>query len=79
MKTIEAEFIITPDGSLNIAGKLDLLPGHYRAVLIVEEYPISPADALSDPHLINFPVDDLGVWPKDLSLRREDLYDDAER
>jgi Protein of unknown function (DUF2281) len=27
----------------------------------------------------DFPVDDLGPWPKDLSLRREDLYRDDER
>jgi len=24
---------------------------------------------------LNFPVDDVGPWPPDLSLRREDMYD----
>ena len=24
---------------------------------------------------LDFPVDDLGPWPADLSLRREDMYD----
>lgn len=28
---------------------------------------------------LDFPVDDLGPWPEDLSLRREDLYGDDGR
>jgi hypothetical protein len=28
---------------------------------------------------LNFPVDDLGPWPKGLSLHREDLYGDDGR
>lgn len=28
---------------------------------------------------LDFPVDDLGPWPKDLSLHREDLYGDDGR
>jgi hypothetical protein len=28
---------------------------------------------------LDFPVDDLGPWPEDLSLRREDLYGDNGR
>lgn len=31
------------------------------------------------PSLDDFPVDDLGPWPEGLSLRREDMYGDAER
>ena len=26
--------------------------------------------------LLDFPTDDLGSWPEDLSLRREDMYGD---
>jgi hypothetical protein len=29
--------------------------------------------------LLKFPVDDLGPWPQDLSLRREDWYEDGIR
>jgi len=29
--------------------------------------------------LMDFPVDDLGPWPEDLSLRREDMYGDDGR
>ena len=28
---------------------------------------------------LDFPVDDLGVWPEGLSLSREDMYDDDGR
>ena len=28
---------------------------------------------------LDFPVDDLGPWPEDLSLRREDMYGDDGR
>jgi hypothetical protein len=28
---------------------------------------------------LDFPVDDLGIWPKELSLSREELYGDNER
>ncbi len=28
---------------------------------------------------LDFPVDDLGVWPEGLSLSREDMYGDDER
>lgn len=28
---------------------------------------------------LDFPVDDLGPWPQDLSMRREDMYGDDER
>ena len=33
----------------------------------------------TQPGRLDFPVDDLGPWPKDLSLHREDLYGDDGR
>lgn len=35
--------------------------------------PPAPDDRRDQP--LNLPVDDVGPWPADLSLRREDLYD----
>jgi hypothetical protein len=29
---------------------------------------------VTSPRTLDFPVDDLGPWPKDFSLHREDLY-----
>jgi hypothetical protein len=34
---------------------------------------------ISSKQLLDFPVDDLGPWPKGISLRREDMYGDDGR
>lgn len=44
-----------------------------RQEIIKQSQPVIKGD-LSD-----FPVDDLGPWPDDLTLRREDMYGDDER
>ena len=33
----------------------------------------------TEDDLLDFPTDDLGHWPEDLSLRREDMYGDDGR
>ncbi len=33
----------------------------------------------SNKNVLDFPVDDLGPWPKELSLSREDMYGDDGR
>ena len=38
----------------------------------------APKKATEDEPL-DFPTDDLGPWPEDLSLRREDMYGDDGR
>lgn len=35
--------------------------------------------AASGTEPLNFPVDDLGPWPEEMGLRREDIYDDNGR
>lgn len=77
MLTIEATATLTPDGQLTIAVPpnalpLGLPPGEHRVVLLIEEQPQTQKER---PPL-NFPVDSYGSWPDDLSLRREDMYDD---
>jgi len=75
MKTIETTVTIMPDGTLKV--HLDnIAPGEYRAVLVLEET-IKESTAKRLP--LNFPIDDLGPWPDDWSLRREDWYDDEGR
>ncbi len=41
--------------------------------------PETESDELLYSDLSDFPVDDLGPWPDDSSLRREDSYDDEAR
>jgi hypothetical protein len=74
MKTIETIVTITPDGTLRV--HLDnVAPGEYRAVLVLEEESVH--ETKRPP--LNFPIDDLGPWPEDWSLKREDWYDDEGR
>lgn len=72
MKTITLNIVISEAGELEFSPQVDLPPGEYEAVLVIEEK--LPAQSAMRPPL-NFPVIDIGEWPEDLSLRREDLYD----
>jgi len=47
-------------------------PGAHRVVVVIEEQPTDE----DRPDFSDFPVHDFGPWPADLSLRREDMYDD---
>jgi hypothetical protein len=75
MKTVEAEGIVTPDGQLSVRIPFAVSPGKHRVVVVIDERPIPPSDRARD----EFPVIDVGAWPEQLSLRRQDLYDDSER
>lgn len=75
MRTLEITLTVQPDGTATVELPSDILPGNHRAVLVIEE-----SQALEVVHTLDdFPVDDLGPWPEGLSLRREDMYDDAGR
>lgn len=76
MKTIEAEVMVTPEGHLTLDVPINIAPGSYRAVVVIEEtsLPEPPSPSLDD-----WPVDDLGPWPEGLTLSREELYDDNGR
>lgn len=81
MKTIETDVIVTQDGRIRIDLKLptDVQPGRHRAVVVLDEWPVSPASPRVERSLADFPVHDLGLWPENLSLSRADLYGDDER
>ena len=75
MKTIELTATVGPDRTLTIQLPPDVTPGEHRVVVVIEETitPRAPRPAL------NFPVHDVGPWPENLSLRREDMYGDDGR
>ena len=77
MKTITATAIVTPDGKITLQLPPDIPPGEHQVVLVIDEQPVSelPLTKKERPPL-NFPVDNYGSWPADLSLRREDMYDE---
>jgi hypothetical protein len=72
MRTIEMTVTVTPDGILTMRMPSDILPGEHRVVLVIDERPV----ATEKRRLLDFPVDHYGPWPADLSMRREDMYDD---
>jgi hypothetical protein len=72
MKTIETTGTVQPDGTLTIQVPPDIQPGEHRIVLVIDEQPAVPAPRSP----LNFPVDHYGSWLANVSLRREDMYDD---
>jgi hypothetical protein len=75
MRTIETTAVIEPDGRLFLQLPPDIPPGQRRIVLVIDDQ--LPVETTRPP--LDFPVDDYGPWPANLSLRREDLYDDFGR
>jgi hypothetical protein len=75
MRTIETTAVIEADGKLILQLPPDVPAGQHHIVLVIDDRP--PIQPIRSP--LNFPVDDYGPWPVNLSLRREDLYDDFGR
>jgi hypothetical protein len=73
MRALEVTITVAQDGTTQVQSPVDLPPGTHAAVLVVEE-PV-PARTPKPP----FPVIDIGPWPTDLSLRREDMDGDDGR
>ncbi|MBW4473298.1 MAG: hypothetical protein KME45_23420 [Stenomitos rutilans HA7619-LM2] len=72
MITIEAIATVTPEGKVTIQLPATVPPGNHKLVLVIDEQPVT---AEQRPPF-DFPVHHVGVWPENLSLRREDMYDD---
>ena len=72
MRTIEATATVTSDGKITVKVPPDIPQGEYRVVLVIEESPVKKE--VRPP--LDFPVDNWGPWPENLSLRREDMYDE---
>ncbi|HUS17092.1 MAG TPA: hypothetical protein VM536_19000 [Chloroflexia bacterium] len=81
MKTIATVVTVSPDGALSGHVPPGIPPGEHQVLLVLDAAPTTASPPQSPgPHLLlDFPVDDVGPWPADLSLRREDLYDDDGR
>ena len=71
MRTIETTATVLEDGTLTAKVPPDIPAGEYRVVLVIEE---KPSHKVRPP--LNLPVIHVGEWPANLSLRREDMYDD---
>ncbi len=86
MRTIKTTATVTTEGILVVPMPPDIRTGSHEVVVMIEEQmadeaaPRGGAAAQHGADGINgdepLPVHDLGLWPKGLSLRREDLYDE---
>ena len=74
MKTIETIATVDENRRMTVQLPPDIPPGEHRVVLVIDDK--APAGAQNEPAGFEFPVDAWGAELADLSLRREDLYDD---
>ena len=77
MKTIETIATVTADGKITLQLPPDIPPGEHQVVVIIDEKPlVEKVQTKEKRSPLNFPVDSYGLFPENLSLRREDMYDD---
>jgi hypothetical protein len=74
MTTIDTTAVVTADHKLVVEVSLPahIPPGQHRVLVVLEEVPT--ADQPQRP--LQLPLLDVKTWPENLSLRREDMYDD---
>jgi len=82
MRTIETTATITADGKVILEVPPDIQAGKHKIVLVIdeqlfmEEKPVTQDNPPVTPMPLNLPVINVGSWPVDFSLRREDMYDE---
>ncbi|WP_373526953.1 hypothetical protein [Nostoc sp.] len=77
MKSIETIATVTKDGKITAQLPLDIPEGEHQVVIVIDEKPLAQeAESKEKRPPLNFPVHNCGLWPENLSLRREDMYDD---
>ena len=76
MKTITAQIEVPETGTITLPVPTGLQPGVHAVLVVIEEDVESPLRVKS---FDDFPVDSVGTWHGDKSLRRENLYGDDGR
>ncbi len=76
MRTIETTATIAADGTLTAKLPPDVAPGDHSVIIVIDNAEVRRTAVKAKPP---FPVIDIGPWPDDLSLRREDMYGDDGR
>ncbi|ASC69482.1 hypothetical protein XM38_004090 [Halomicronema hongdechloris C2206] len=75
MHTIQTKAAVTADHQLTLSLPPEIQAGEYQVVIVLEAQPRQP----QTQQPLQFPVDDYGPWPTDLSLHREEMYGDFGR
>lgn len=77
MKTISTIATVTADGKVTLQLPPDITPGKHQVVLVIDEdIKTGKPETNKERLLLNFLTISVGSWPDDLSLRREDMYDE---
>ena len=72
MRIIETTAVVTSEGTITLQVPPDISPGKHKVVIVIEEQPTQKEKR----PLLDLPAHDYGLWPANLSLRREDMYDE---
>ncbi len=72
MKVVQTQIVVGEHGRASLQLPPDIVPGEHHVVIVLEEN----TDDQVRTRLLDFPIDSFGLWPRNLSLRREDLYHD---
>jgi hypothetical protein len=76
VRIIETTATILPDGTVSVDQRIDLPPGRYSVVLVLDKEPDTEPARSRDLDLRAWAW---GSWPADSTFRREDLYGDDGR
>jgi len=76
-KTIKIIATVTADRKITVQLPPDIPAGKHKVVVVIDEQPLVEKQVTKEKRSpLNFPVDNYGSWGENLSLRREDMYDD---
>ncbi|MEC4991595.1 MAG: hypothetical protein SAJ37_22905 [Oscillatoria sp. PMC 1068.18] len=77
MKTIQTTVTVTSEGKVTIQLPPDIPPGEHEVAVVIDEKILPKEEAVTQERPpLNFPVIHVESWPENLSLRREDMYDE---
>jgi hypothetical protein len=78
MTEIRTRILVGPDHRISGTAPAVVPPGEHEVTIDVASLPVRQRpDTIFDVDAL--PIHDLGPWPEGLSLRREDIYDEAGR
>jgi hypothetical protein len=72
MRTIQTTIEVDESGKATLHLPAEVAPGPHRVVVVIEEAagPLAP---------LTFASHDVGPWPEDFTVRREEIYGDDGR
>jgi hypothetical protein len=79
MRSVQTTMRVTADGKGRLAVPAGIAPGEHRVVLTLLDEEVSPRPDMTMDEFLAAIAADVGPWPANLSLRREDLYGDEGR